>query len=73
MIAYKDVFGLLKAAGWSTYRIRREGVLTESTLQRIRDGRAVTTDTIDAVCRMAGCRVEDVIEYREDPEEKGAK
>ena len=64
MIVYKDILQKLKAAGYNTGRIRKEGLLSEGTLQRLRDGRPITTETIDIICNLTGCKIEDIIEHR---------
>lgn len=65
MIIYKNILEKLKENGWNTGRIRTENVLPQSVLQRIRDGRPITTETLDTLCRLCSCNVEDLIEYKE--------
>ena len=65
MIIYKDILQKLKDAGYNTTRIRREKILPEGTLQRLRDGRPITTDTIDVICKLTGCEIGDLVEYKE--------
>ncbi|WP_418971875.1 helix-turn-helix domain-containing protein [Allofournierella sp.] len=66
VIVYKDVIGRLAAAGYSTYRIRKEKVVSESTMQKLRTGGALSTDTIDTLCRVIGCQPGDLMEYVPD-------
>ena len=66
MIVYKDVFQKLKNAGYNSTRLRKEKLLPQQTMQNIREGKAVTTDTIDKICKLTGCKVEEVIEYVEN-------
>lgn len=70
MIIYKDILTKLKDAGYNTGRIRKEKILSESTLQRLRNGTTITTETIDTICKLIGCRVEDLIEFTPSEEEK---
>lgn len=71
MIIYKDVIEKLKAAGYNTTRIRREKLLPESTLQKLRTGEAINLTTLNTICELTGLQVEDLIEYRaEKPHEK---
>lgn len=65
MIVYKEVFEKLKDAGYNTVRIRKEKLIPEGTLQNIRNGKLVNLCTIDTICRITGCKIEDIIEYRE--------
>lgn len=64
MIIYKDILQKLKNAGYNTNRIRKEGLLSEGTLQRLREGRPITTETIDIICNLTGCRIEGIIEHK---------
>lgn len=64
MIIYKDILRKLKDAGYNTNRIRKEGLLSEGTLQRLRDGRTITTETIDIICNLTGCKIEEIIEHK---------
>lgn len=49
-----DILALLLEAGFSTYRIRKEKRLSESTLQRIRNGEQITLGSCAAICNMLG-------------------
>lgn len=64
MIIYKDIANRLNNAGYSTYRLRKEHLLSESTIQRIREGKGITTDTLDTLCQLLKCQPQDLIEYR---------
>lgn len=66
MIVYKNILEKLKEAGWNTTRIRKEKRLSESVLQRLREGKPITTETLDTLCSLCNCRVEDLIEYKEE-------
>ena len=68
MIVYKDILGKLADDGYNTTRIRREKILSESTLTQLRNNKRISTDTLDTVCRLTGLPVEDLIEYRQDTE-----
>lgn len=66
MIIYKDILAKMKAAGYSTARIRKEKILSESTLTKIRNNKAITTDTLDVICGITKLPVEELMEYREE-------
>lgn len=66
MIIYKDIIGKLKGAGYNTNRIRKEKLIPEGTLQNIREGKMVNLKTLDTLCRLTGCKVEELIEYRNE-------
>ena len=65
-IIYKiDVLSVLKTSGYSTYRIRQEKLLAESTLQSIREGKPVSWDNISTLCQLLKCQPGDIMEYVE--------
>lgn len=66
-VKYKfDVLEALKNAGYTTYKIRREKLLSESTIQAFRRGEMVGMDNIGRVCRLLHCQPGDLLEYVED-------
>jgi len=68
-LTYKiDVMAALKAAGYSTYRIRKEKLLAESTLQSLRDNKSISWDNIAAICALLDCQPGDIMEYVADDE-----
>lgn len=66
MIVYKDVFEKMKRNGYSTALIRKEKLIPEGSLQNIRDGKLVNLKTIDTICRLSGCKIDELIEYIPD-------
>jgi putative transcriptional regulator len=62
----KDILDALKTAGFSTYKIRKEKLMGEATLQKIRNGELVSWDNIDTICRLLGCQPGDLVEYVEE-------
>lgn len=73
MIIYKDILHQLKEAGFNTNYLRKEKILSESTIQRLREGKPITTDTIDKICDLLQCNVEDLIEFRTEDGTKPKK
>ena len=65
-LRYKiDVLGALKSAGYSSYSLRKEKLLSESTLQKLREGVLVSTDVIEQLCRLLNCQPGDILEFSE--------
>jgi hypothetical protein len=56
----------MKEKGLTTYRIRKERIISESALQNLRDGKNVTMDTISALCKALNCQPGDIMEYVDD-------
>lgn len=64
-IVYKfDVLQALKQAGYNTTRIRKEKLLAESTLQKLRNGEMVAMSNIETICRLLECQPGDILEYK---------
>ena len=66
MIHYKEIPEKLKQAGYSTYRIRETKILSEGTVQSIRENKPVSLKTIDAICQILDCKIEDIVEIVPD-------
>lgn len=66
MIIYKDILNKLKEAGYNTNRLRKEKLLPESTLMRLRNGGTINTDTIDKICNLTGLPIEALFEHIPD-------
>ena len=60
-----DVLEALKQNGYSTYRIRKEKLIGESTLQKIRQGLPVSLKNIETLCGLLHCQPGDIIRYEE--------
>jgi putative transcriptional regulator len=69
-IVYKiEVLPALKRAGYNTTRLRREKLLSESTLQKFREGKPVSWENLETLCTLLGCQPGDLIEYKEEENE----
>ena len=58
-----DVIATLKEAGYNTNRIRKEKIMGESMLQKIRSGQMVSWATLETICDLLNCQPGDLIEY----------
>ena len=64
MIVFVDTLKLLSDAGWSTYKLRKEKVISSGTIDRLRNKQSVSTDTIDTICRLCDCQPSDIMTYK---------
>ena len=58
MIVYHNILRRLSENGWTTKRLQTEHL--------IRAGRAITTTTIDTICRLCECQPGDLMSYVPD-------
>ena len=64
MILYNNILGKLSAAGWSTYRLQQEKVISNGTIIQIRNGKDITTKTIDTICGLLKCQPGDLLTWK---------
>ncbi len=65
MIIYDKLWDLMEKKGISQYRLVNSGI-SHSTLARLKKNQPVNIDTIDKLCKILECKVEDIIEYVEN-------
>ena len=65
-----DILPLLKAKGYSSYKLRKDGILSESTIQKLREHKVVAFETLDWICKVLALQPGDIMEYV--PETKSA-
>lgn len=64
-LCYKiDVLEALKAKGYSTYRLRKDNLLSQSTIQKFRKGEGVGWENLETLCNLLSCQPSDIIEMR---------
>lgn len=56
------IFDKLKDQGYTTYRMRKEKIMGEGTLQKIRNNDFVELKIIDKICNLGKCKVNDIID-----------
>ena len=61
-----DVLAALKENGITTYQIRKEKLLSESTVQKLRAGIGVSWENLETLCRLLDCQPYDLIEFVKD-------
>lgn len=63
-IVYKmDVLKALKEAGYNTSRLRKDKIMGEATIQKIRENQLASWATIDTICALLDCNVGDIVEH----------
>ena len=66
-LQYKiDVVSALKEKGYTSYKIRHEKLLSESTIQKLRSGKGVSWENIETLCRLLNCQPGELLEYTTD-------
>ena len=60
---YEKLFALMKEKRLTTYRIRKENIISQSALTSLKAGKSLTTYTIAALCKALDCQPGDIMEY----------
>ena len=67
MYKYKiDIISALAEKGVTYYSCRKNGLFSQGTLRKLRNGENVTLATLDRVCNILGCQLSDIIEIIPD-------
>lgn len=64
MIIYKDIIEKLANAGYNTTRLRREHLISESVLSKIRHNESINIYNLNIICELTGLPIEELIEYK---------
>lgn len=62
-LSYEKLFSLMKEKGLTTYKIRKENIISQSALTALKNGKSVTTDTIEKLCKALNCQPGDIMSY----------
>lgn len=66
-IKYKiDILALLKSKGYTTYKLRKEKILGESTLQKMRTNTLLSWAELNTVCSLLEYQPGDILKYVPD-------
>jgi putative transcriptional regulator len=64
MLQYKiNILEELKQRGYTTYTLRKEKLLGESTIQKLRNNLPVSWENLEVLCGLLDCNIGDIIEY----------
>ena len=66
MIFYDKLWETMEEKGVSQYALIHRFHVSPGQITRMKRNESVSTHTIDMFCRILKCRVEEVMEYRED-------
>ncbi len=66
MISYAPLWETMKACGATTYTLQVKGGISSSTIRRLKAGDSISTNSLDALCKILNCTISDVIEYLPD-------
>jgi len=68
MISYEPFYETLKSRGVTTYKLIHTYGISRSLLDRLKHNKPITTVTIDDLCKILSCKVENILIFTEDPQ-----
>ena len=66
MIIYMPLYETMKRKNISTYKLINQYGISRSLLDRLKHNKPITTVTLNDLCRILDCRVEDILFYQKD-------
>ena len=66
MISYAPLWRTMEKTGATTYTLQVKGQISSSSIRRMKAGDSVSTNTLDALCRILRCELKDIVEYVPD-------
>lgn len=70
MISYEPFWQTLRERGETTYSLINNHHISSATVNRLRKNQGISTLTIDDLCRILHCKVEEILLYREEHNSK---
>ena len=71
MISYAPLWKTMEKRGATTYTLQVKGQISSSTIRRIKANESVSTNTLEALCKILDCSISDIIEYLPDSPNEG--
>lgn len=68
MISFDPLWQTMKEKDVSVYKLLEIYKFSHGTYDSIKQGRNVTLNTIDQLCKILNCKVEDIVQYKNDDE-----
>ena len=66
MISYEPFYKTLKERGISTYKLINQYGVSRSLLDRLKHNKPISTVTIDDLCKILSCSVEEILVFFPD-------
>ena len=66
MISYEPLYKTMKEKGISTYKLIKDFGISRSLLDRLKHNKPISTVTLNDLCNILDCKVEDVVLFIKD-------
>ena len=61
MISYAPLWETVEKRGATTYTLQCKGGISSSTIRRLKANESVSTNTLDALCKILDCTLADIV------------
>ncbi len=68
MIIFNKLWNLLEEKGFSTYTLREKCGIDSKTIRRLKANENIETKTLNKLCNILDCKLEDIAEFIKDNE-----
>ncbi len=72
MISYEPLWATMKERGITKYQLIYHWGISSNTLRRMGHGEPITSNTLNELCLILDCRVEDILQFTTTEEEISA-
>ncbi|MBR2418034.1 MAG: helix-turn-helix transcriptional regulator [Clostridia bacterium] len=66
MISYEPFYKTIKEKNISTYKLINQHGISRSLIDRLKHNKPISTVTLDDLCAILDCKVEDILQYIKD-------
>jgi len=66
VISYAPLWETMEKRSATTYTLQVKGGISSSTIRRLKAGESVSTNTLEALCKILNCDLQDIVEYLPD-------
>ena len=70
MISYTPFWNTLRNSNESTYTLIKKHKISSSTIDKLRHNKNISTLTLNDLCRILNCKVEDILIYEPNDDDQ---
>lgn len=66
MISFEPLWETVKRQGLTTYKLIHKHGISRGTMDKLKHNRNVTLETVERLCEILDCKIEDVVLYKKE-------
>ena len=64
MITFDKLWKTMERKGYTTYFLREKADIDSKTIRRLKANQNIETKTLDKICNVLDCKIEEIIEFK---------